>query len=132
MSTSLIGLFPEHHRTIPDERDIEIAKARLQRWDEDPEPRVGDFCIMSDGTYERLSYRWPDGYQTSPGGHFYLGEEGYVSLSSGGLNPTIPKEKFEIITERKEGYLWFFHWNDHCADNGIGVLATCRVYQIKE
>lgn len=111
-----------------DNRDKEIATSRLKSFDEDPTPRVGDFVIMPDGSYERFSYDWYDAIQTCFSGSFYLGN-GYASMS-GALNNGIPYDHLEITLDQKIGHFWFFHHDDHCADNGIGLSALCRVYRV--
>lgn len=112
----------------PDARDIEIASTRIKAFDDDPTPRVGDYVIMPDGSYERFSYDWYDTIQTCFSGSFHLGN-GYASMS-GGLNTGIPYDRLEITLEQKPGSFWFFHHDDMCAENGIGITVLCRVYRV--
>lgn len=127
--SDLVGMH-QIHGPYPkiDDRDIAIATSRLKSFDEDPTPRVGDFVIMPDGSYERFSYDWYDAIQTCFSGSFYLGN-GYASMS-GALNNGIPYDHLEITLDQKIGHFWLFHHNDHCADNGIGLSALCRVYRV--
>ncbi len=115
-------------RPIPDEIDLGIANKRLMQWDEISGPRVGDFIIMQDGSYQRISNDWFDGrLQTSESGSYYLGN-GLVSMS-GWLNPSIPLNEIVPTTLKKEGNFWFFHNDMQAGSNSIGVKALCRVYQ---
>lgn len=113
----------------PSEEDFKIVENRLELWNEDQEPRVGDFIKMSNKSYERFAYKWPDGMQTTNGGSFYLGD-GYASMS-GALNPTIPFDKIKRTDEMKEGFFWIFHNDIWQEGYGIDVLAPCRVYRFE-
>ena len=125
--TSTIEVFRDYD-VDPDFKDQAIAELRIGEWNKDPDPRVGDYVIMPDGSYERFSYRWDEGLQTSRGGSFYLGT-GYSSFS-GGLNPSIPNEKIQRIPEIRVGVFWFFHHDYATAHNSVGVRAECRVYRV--
>lgn len=119
------------HRVKADAKDEAIAKARLAKWDDDPNPRVGDFVIVN-GKYLRFAYAWPDQMQTTDregSGSFALCD-GYVSMS-GSLDPGFKNEQLKITHERKVGRFWFFHHDNWCADNGVGVAAMCRVYKVE-
>jgi hypothetical protein len=120
-------LSPMHGLPVPDARDQDIAEQRIKKWNECPGPRVGDYCIMPDGTYERFAYEWPEGLQTCINGSFYLGD-GYASMS-GGLNPTIPKCQIVLTKKVKNGYFWIFHHDQWQADNGINLMTECRVFK---
>jgi hypothetical protein len=133
MQTTLIELYQTDYNEysqpiIPDDKDKEIAERRLKAYDNNPEPREGDYVIMPNGSYERFSYVWPESIQTCNSGTFYLGN-GYASMS-GSLNSAIPKEKIQITDEKKPGEFWFFHHDFMTAHNGIGVKAVCRVYRV--
>jgi hypothetical protein len=69
-----IILHEKHWPIVPDSRDLEIARARVDEMNKDQDPRVGDWVIMPDGTRERFAYRCPDGLQTCTDWSFYLGE----------------------------------------------------------
>ena len=112
---------------VPDARDQEIAEQRIKKWDECQGPRVGDYCIMPDGTYERFAYDWGDALQTCINGSFYLGD-GYASMS-GGLNPSIPKSQIFPTGEIKKGWFWIFHHDYWTAHNGVNLRAGCRVFK---
>jgi hypothetical protein len=116
------------HTIEPDHRDHAIAELRINEWNKDKAPRVGDYVIMPDGTIERFSYRWDEGIQTCKSGSFYLGT-GYASMS-GGLNPSIPNEKIQKTDEKKIGIFWFFHHDYATAYASVGVRAECRVYRV--
>lgn len=93
-------------------------------------PRVGDFVRFPTGELERISHRWPDGFQTSPtrSGSYYLCSEGNASYS-GGLNPSIPKESLLPIDELMDGQFWFFHHGCAGAHRGVYFSIPCRVYE---
>lgn len=122
----IIKLYQMHSETVPDERDVELATQYLKHWNAILKPRVGDYIIMPDGTYERFSYDWDTGLQTSPGGSFHLGD-GYASFS-GGLNPVIPNESILPTDLKMVGDFWMAHNGYLCASCGVGVTALCRVY----
>lgn len=127
---TFIRTFQINGETEPDDRDRKIATERFARWDDDPEPRVGDYVIMPDGTYARLAYIWPESIQITNGGSFHIGSDGHVSMS-GGLEPGFPKERFHLTDERNPGYFWFFHHGSVCASGGVGAEAFCRVYELR-
>jgi len=112
-----------------DDRDATIKARRLAAWNTRNGPRVGDFVIMPDLTYQRFSHDWGDSIQTSEGGSFYLGE-GYASFS-GGLNPSVPKSRLVLTDEIREGSFWFFHHDFMRAHNGVYFTAPCRVYRLE-
>ena len=126
--STLFGLYQKNHMVTPDDRDKQIAISRLKSFDCDPTPRVGDFVIMPDGSYERFSYDWYDIIQTCFSGSFYLGD-GYASMS-GSLNSGIPYDQLEITLEQKPGRFWFFHHDIAYAHNSVGITALCRVYRV--
>lgn len=125
--TSKTEIFKDHV-IAPDFKDQAIAELRIEEYNKDNDPRIGDYVIMPDGTFERFSYNWGNGLQTSRGGSFYLGT-GYASFS-GGLNPSIPNEKIQKTDEKKIGVFWFFHHDYMTAANSVGVRAECRVYRV--
>ena len=126
-------LYQKDYPAKPDDYDKGMVGAYLQQWNSHfcntPDlPRVGDYVIMPDGTYERAAYVWPEGIQTCKSGSFALAN-GYASMS-GSLNPSIPKEKFRNTGRTKEGHFWTFHHNSWCADNAIGIRTGCRVFKV--
>ena len=129
----LTKLYQKDYPVKPDDYDKGMVDTYLKSWDShfcnSPDvPRVGDFVIMPDGTYERAAHVWPNGVQTCTSGSFALGN-GYASMS-GGLNPSIPKEKLVNIGERKEGHFWTFHHDYWEAHNAIGIICSCRVFKV--
>jgi len=118
----------------PDQRDQEIANKRLEAFNRIPGMRVGDFCIMPDGAYERFSYDWGDAIQTCTEGSFYLGLDhssgcGYASMS-GGLNPCIEKTRIEEMPEVRDGTFWFFHHDIQGAHRSVQMKMPCRVFRV--
>lgn len=117
----------------PDDYDKGMVDTFLKSWNShfhnSPDfPRVGDFIIMPDGSYERAAYVWEDGIQTCISGSFALGN-GYATMS-GSLNPSIPKDRIVNTGEKKEGTFWTFHRDMWHADNGIGIKCACRVFRV--
>lgn len=133
MSWTPTTLYQKDYPVVPDDYDKGMVDAYLERWNShftnDPSlPRVGDFVIMPDGSYERVAYIWPDGVQTCNNGSFALGN-GYVSMS-GSLNPGIKPDKLVVTSEKKEGTFWTFHHNYWTASNAIGIKTSCRVFKV--
>jgi hypothetical protein len=126
---TFVRLFIDGPDVEPDDHDREIAIERLTRWDRDPDPRIGDYVILSDGSYVRFAHIWDDVLQTTDCGSFYLGN-GYVSMS-GGLDPGVPPEQVVLTPEKKPGYFWFFHHNAPMGGGGVGLEAMCRVYTVQ-
>lgn len=90
---------------------------------------IGDYVLFPTGELERFSHDWGDDIQTSPGGSFYLLEDGRGSLSAGGLNPTIPASSVEQIPGvTLMGRFWFFHHAIAGAGRGVYVDCVCRVF----
>lgn len=117
----------------PDDYDKGMVDAYLSSWNShfvnSPDcPRVGDYVIMTDGTYERAAHIWDDAIQTCNSGSFSLGN-GYASMS-GGLNRGIPKTGIVPTGEIKEGNFWAFHHNNWNAHNAIGIRCACRVFKV--
>ena len=93
-------------------------------------PDIGDYILFPTGELERLSHDWGDGYQTSPGGSFFLYANGHSSLSCGGLNPLVPTDSIEEITGAAlQGSFWFFHHGSAGAGRGVYVDSACRVFK---
>lgn len=118
-------------RTELDDVDEDILLMRATRRAQKPGPRVGDYCIMSDGDVRRFTHDWDDSIQLTPpgeAGSFYLDASGNLDYS-GGLVPAIDKSRLRPRTELREGPCWFFHHDRHRADNGVTALIPCRVYE---
>ena len=132
-SGTLISLIQTNGLVVPDDLDRAIAQRRLKVWDRKSKPRVGDYVIMPDGSYERFSYDWGKGIgiQTCNSGSFHLNSIGSASMS-GGLNPIVPYEKIERTNKKKEGTFWIFHHGSSGAHKGVGIKAWCRVYRVKK
>lgn len=109
-----------------DERDREIQDERQKALDEHKGPRVGDFVIFADGVERRISHLWPDGFQTSNGGSFYLGD-GYCRFS-GSLYKSVPLETLTLANGAVSGAVWFFHHDHWGAGRGINTTAKFRAY----
>jgi hypothetical protein len=112
-------------------KDAETFAKRLATLDAEPGMRCGDFLKLKDGTLRRIAYHWGNGVQPSSGtgdnGSFYLGN-GYCSYS-GGLDPSIPVEKFKVTSEVILGRVWIFHEDSAGAGRGIYARLPFRVYE---
>jgi len=118
----------DNPRIEPSEKDNQILMERYkQREFYDTMPLLGDFLLFSDGVYHRFSHIWKDGLQTSRDGSFYLGD-GHCSFS-GGLDPSVPKDRIQYTDEVRIGRFWFFHNHHVTAHNGIQVVIPCRVFK---
>lgn len=112
-----------------DKQDISMRDRRVIEFNRSTyAPRVGDFVILTDGTLERFSHDWGDSLQTSPGGSWYMGNNGYIEFS-GGLNPSIPKNQLTRLSNFKDGRFWFFQHDFARANNGVDFLVPCRTFQ---
>ena len=112
-------------------KDFEIIKKFLNKYNENEGPRVGDFLEINNREYVRISYHWGDRIQTgSPVDSYHLGD-GYVSYS-GGLNDCIPLTFFEPLNTSKEGRIWIFSNNWVGAHRGVYLMVPFRCYTIKK
>lgn len=118
--------------TALDERDLKILLNSFTAREQIERPRIGDFVAFATGQLERLSYDWDDGFQTSPGGAFFLGKSGHGSLSCGGLNPKTPLHALELTHTTLPGAFWFFHHGIPGCGRGVYFEIPCRVYKTKE
>lgn len=112
--------------------DARILADRITAREKIEGPRIGDF-VWKQGTLkvERFSHDWGDTIQSSEGGSFYLGSEGYASFS-GSLNDAIPKKSLELMAHEENGSFWFFHEGLPGGNRGVPCYAKCRVYLQKE
>lgn len=115
-----------------DEKDQKFLNEMLMQRDEIQGPRIGDYVLFSSGQLERFSYDWTDKFQTSPGGSFHLGRDGYASLSCGGLNPSINKSELVASNASLPGPFWFFHHGVAGAGRGVYIDLPCRVFTTDE
>lgn len=118
-----------------DAADAIILAERQRGLDQREGIDVGDFILDGDKVL-RVTHNWGDSVQTtcrrysvSEDASFYLGEDGYVSFS-GGLDPAIPKTRFELTDERRDGSCWFFSQNMSMAHNGHHVTAKWKVWRL--
>ncbi len=111
--------------------DIEnkkLAEIATQARDAMSGPRLGDYVVFPCARIERISYDWGDGMQTSPGGSFFLYNNGYCSFS-GGLNPAVPINSLQLTEIVVPGDFWFFDKGIPGAGRGVYFEAPCRVYK---
>jgi hypothetical protein len=116
-----------HDKSL-DERDQKILDKIMVLRNNIQRPRIGDFLRFQTGELERLSHDWGDGFQTSPGGSFFLSACGNGSFS-GGLNPITPLGRIELTSETLPGRFWFFHHGFPGAGRGVDFFIPCRVYR---
>ena len=119
---------------IFDEKDAAILAEREAKMLACEGPRIGHFVRFADGMLCRMSliHRYSDtdevDIQTSRGGSFYLGENGFVDFS-GGLNSSVPLERFTKTAEKMLGSVWFFHHGHRAAHNGVQAKANFPVWE---
>lgn len=127
-------------REHDDAKNREILASRVKAFDQRLGPRVGDWIYFADGAKRRITHIWhheddtPEGAQTTPGtgdaGSFYF-DHAYCSYS-GGLETSTPCDKLTLTTEKRDGLVWFFHHDHHCAHNAVQALISFRVYTTTE
>jgi hypothetical protein len=121
---------------VADQRDREIVESRMAVYNRRKGPRVGDYVDFADGVTHRISYEWPNGYQTSKGGSFYLGgprtlteaKEAYVSFS-GSLDPTIAPDTLTDTGATRDGWVWIFHHDWWTAGGAVEFSVHFRVFK---
>jgi hypothetical protein len=114
-----------------DIENVAILAARQTQLDARTVIDVGDFVIDGEKIL-RVAHDWGDSVQLSDGrfgASFYLGD-GYLDFS-GGLDPSIEKNRFSLTDERREGAVWFFSQNRTGAHNGYHTNATFRVWALR-
>src|ERR1043166_1595725 len=102
-----------------DQLDQQILDKRIEQWNQQPAPRVGDFILMKDGTKRRFTHDWGDRLQTTlkdQGGSFYFAGD-HMSYS-GGLDYGVPRCELKDTGETESGRVWFFHHDHHTGHNG--------------
>ncbi|WP_341744710.1 hypothetical protein [Azonexus hydrophilus] len=109
--------------------DTEILARRTKARSLITTPCIGDFVRFPTGEVERFSHDWGDDIQTSPGGSFYLLEDGDASLTCGGLNPATPTDQLEVTDEMLPGAFWFFSHDIPGAGRGVYFDIPCRVFK---
>jgi hypothetical protein len=118
---------------LNNQKDNQILRRRFAALEAIKGPRLGDYVIYPGGHSERISHDWGNGVQTSDakcGSSFYLEERGHVSFS-GGLNPSVPKNKLRETGRTLDGAFWFFHQDWWQAHNGVEFQLPCRVFELQ-
>jgi hypothetical protein len=83
------------------------------------------------GRRERFSHDWGDQMQTSDatqGATFYLGNNGYTSMS-GGLNHPIDKSKIVQTGKMEDAWFWMFHHDFPGAGRGVDFQIRVPVFE---
>ena len=111
-------------------------------YQQESSPRIGDYVLFPDRQdspedlhsyqrrYERISYDWTrydGGYQTTPGGSFYLSD--YGADCSGAFNDQVQVADLELTDETRKGTFWVFQNDRPCAGGGVEFRLDCRVYR---
>jgi hypothetical protein len=112
------------------DKNAAILKERQAAFLARTQPKRGDVIRHSDGKLSRMSHVWDDGVQTTisiNSGSFYLGD-GYMEYS-GGLESSIPMDKFTRTNETMPAPAWFFSNGEVKAHNGIDVMVNCPVWE---
>ncbi len=111
-------------------KNLDILRARSESFNTMKGPRVGDFCVLLDGSWRRFTYDWGNTIQVTPKDHlgsFYLGIRG--ADFSGSLEQGIDKNKFKLSQSRRLGAFWFFDQGIPGAGRGVNVQVVCNVYR---
>lgn len=110
--------------------NLSLFEERLEAFEVNGGPRVGEWIIGFDGTMTRFTHAWEDGIQTGGGqGSFYLCSS---SLSySGGLDSSVPYDLVELTEERKMGQCWIFHHGCSGAHRSVYYNHPFRVWKTK-
>lgn len=111
------------------ERDRQIIESRIEQYNKQQGPRVGDFLKLPNGEYHRFSHHWGDGLQTSKDGSFYFGN-GYVSFS-GSLDPSIKLSRIVPTEETKLGRVWIFSQDSMGAGRAVYAKVAFRVFELR-
>ena len=114
----------------PDSRDQAILEERRQAYDAKTGPMVGDWVRFRDGSLHRFSHNWGDSLQTSPGGSWYLGPDGFAGFS-GALDPGIPLSALQLTEEQLPARFWFFHHGFWQAHSAVHATMPVRVYSTR-
>ncbi len=112
------------------ERDKQILAIRQAAFITRTAAKAGDVIRFNDGKLARMAHVWDDCIQPTihiNSGSFYVGE-GYMSYS-GGLESSIPMDKFTRTNETIPARAWFFHNDWAQAHNGIDVMIDCPVWE---
>ncbi len=121
---------PFEINTQLDNRDAAILASRVSYRELRAGPRLGDYCIMLDGSVRRFTHDWGNDIQTTSGTgdeSFYLNDFGMMSYS-GGMSPGVAKAHLVLRSGLREGSCWFFHHDRHVAHNGVKARIPCRIY----
>ena len=112
----------------------DILAKRMASMNKIKHPRVGDWLILDNGKYTRMTHYWDieDPMMQVGGnehGQYYLGN--YGCSYSGSLDPGIPLELMQPTDRYKNGDVWFFNQDHHTAHNGTTFSIPFRVYKLK-
>jgi hypothetical protein len=115
-----------HEENLP----LIAERVRKRSITEGDTPRVGDFYQKPSGEWDRFTHEWNDGIQVGGmRGSFFFGSSGGCSYS-GGLDSSIPYERFEKTDDVRDGGAWFFDRDRAGAHNGFHFKAPFRVWRL--
>ncbi len=117
-------------------RQDAILAERMNKYNDIPGCRVGDWIREHNGHMTRATYDWNNLEETtdimqhggSEYGQYYLGN-GYLSYS-GSLDTGIKKNQLKQTDEVKFGKVWFFIDDYHTANNSIEYMVPFRVFEV--
>lgn len=126
------GFVPRTAEIVFDEVDAALMAERAVRRALIPGVRVGDFCVMADGSVRRFTHHWGDSlqvtYEDMPGS-FHCCWNGALSYS-GALAPSVPVSSLQLREGLQDGACWIFHHDLSGAHRGVSGVIPCRVYEV--
>jgi hypothetical protein len=111
--------------------DLEIFKQRQEAINKRNVISEGDWVILKDGTYDRVTVAWPTSGRIQVGGSsagLFINQNGHGSYS-GGCGRGINTENIENTNEVKEGRCWIFSGNSSGAGRGVDSTLLFKVYK---
>ncbi len=113
------------------ERDREIVRCRMVANHAHQGPQTGDFVRFSDGVLRRISYVWPQHFQTSTDGFYHLLDSGGVSMG-GSHYLEVSLSTLSPTDELLEGKAWIARDESRDTNSSVTFKAPFRVYRCSE
>jgi hypothetical protein len=109
----------------------EILTERVELFDQQIGPRVGDYIRLKSGKLTRIT---SSGMSTGgeDGGSYYLNELGNFSYSGGLHNINISKHDLVDTGETIDGPIWFFNNGIMRPRNKAEFNIQCRIYELRQ
>ncbi len=111
-----------------DALDQELLAAVVERREQRPGLRLGDYVLFPCGRLERLSDSSGSAVQTTPMGSFFLYRSGACEYS-GGHNPPVPSADLLPTSATLPGDFWFFHHGKVGPGRAVYFRIHCRVFR---